>query len=211
MRNVSHNQFAPPLVWKWNFLAYVFPGHWSSDIQKPPFLSNLLSWLTSSVVLGPPFHCCAWCCNVSCLHRYFKTQRLIGVPSFLWKCDLFCLPDNKVFLPNKTRSSWLQGRTMYILFHLKYKCSTASQSFTVGPGLSPCKQNENLWRGLDSCNSASFSRGSLIHFNFCNYSNNYWNEYFLEQTSWWIAKVLGASCCGKVHVQRRWRAFASFI
>lgn len=70
----------------------------------------------------------------------------------------FCLPDNKV-LPNKTRSSWLQERIMkcvaiYILFHLKYKCATTFQSFTVGPGLSPCKQN--LGRGLDSCNSASF-------------------------------------------------------
>lgn len=57
----------------------------------------------------------------------------------------FCLPDK--VLPNKTRSSWLQGRIMecvgiYILFHLKYKCGITFQSFTVGPGLSPHKQKE---------------------------------------------------------------------
>lgn len=101
-----------------------------------------------SVVLRLPFHCCQ-CCSDSFAAFIgilkFKTQRLFGVPTFLWKCDLFCLPDNKA-LPNKIRSRGeiMKRVTKYFLFHLKYQCAFTSQSFTVGPG-------HHLVSGANTC------------------------------------------------------------
>lgn len=87
----DHKYSIWPVVHSFHSWVYIL----STLIQ---FNNLTVLWLTSSVVLGPPFRCCSWCCNLLAVFVGILKPRDYLVCLIFMGMWLILSSDNKVFL-----------------------------------------------------------------------------------------------------------------